>query len=31
VIEGQRHLADVLVPEVFAKHVVAFPMAFTRS
>ena len=24
VIEGQQHLADVLAPEVFAKHVLAF-------
>ena len=24
VIAGQQHLADVLVPEVFAQHVVAF-------
>jgi len=24
VLEGQQHVADVLVPEVFAKHVVAF-------
>jgi hypothetical protein len=24
VIEGQQHLADVLAPEVFAEHVVAF-------
>jgi pimeloyl-ACP methyl ester carboxylesterase len=24
VIEGQQHLADVLVPEVFARHVLGF-------
>ncbi len=24
VIEGQQHLADVLVPEIFAQHLVAF-------
>jgi pimeloyl-ACP methyl ester carboxylesterase len=24
VLEGQQHVADVLVPEVFAEHVVAF-------
>jgi hypothetical protein len=24
VLEGQQHIADVLVPEVFASHVVSF-------
>jgi len=24
VLEGQEHVADVLVPEVFAEHVLAF-------
>jgi pimeloyl-ACP methyl ester carboxylesterase len=24
VIEGQEHVADILVPEVFAEHVLAF-------
>lgn len=24
VLEGQQHVADVLVPEVFAEHVTAF-------
>jgi hypothetical protein len=24
VLEGQQHVADILLPEVFAEHVVAF-------